>query len=53
MATEILNNAIFYDRYEIIKGEKFMAPSADIGHNNIVGKSTIIIGMHVTTRVCC
>ena len=27
MAPEILNDALFYDRYEIIEGEKFMAPS--------------------------
>ena len=34
------------DDYELIGGEKFMAPSADIGHNNVVAKLAMIIGMH-------
>ena len=34
------------DDYELIEGEKFMAPSADIGHNNVVAKLAMIIGMH-------
>ena len=46
MATEILNDALFYDRYEIIEGEKFMAPSADTWHNNVIVKLAMIIGMH-------
>ena len=47
METAIINDALLYDRYEFIKGEKFMAPSADIWHNNIAGKLYLIIGMHV------
>ena len=50
MATEILNDALFYDRYEIIGGEKFMAPSADSWHNNAAGKLYLLIGMHVATN---
>ena len=36
--------------YEIIGGEKFMAPSADAWHNNAAGKLYLIIGMHVATN---
>ena len=50
MATEILNDVLFYDRYEIIEEEKFMAPSADSWHNNVVVKLAMIIGMHVATN---
>lgn len=38
MAAEILNDAEFYDRYEIIGGEKFMSPSANLEHGYIVGR---------------
>lgn len=38
------------DDYEIIGGEKFMAPSADSWHNNAAGKLYLIIGMHVATN---
>ena len=38
------------DDYEIIEGVKFMAPSPDLGHNNVVGKLIIMIGMHVATN---
>ena len=48
MATEIFVEQ--YDDYEIIGGEKFMAPSADSWHNNAAGKLYLIIGMHVATN---
>ena len=48
MATEIFREV--NDDYEIIEGVKFMAPSADVWHNNVVGKLTIIIGMYVATN---
>ena len=35
--------------YEIIEGEKIMAPSADSWHNNAAGKLFMIIGMHVAS----
>ncbi len=35
------------DDYEIIEGVKFMAPSADVWHNNVAGKLYLLIGMHV------
>ncbi len=44
MSTEIFREV--NDDYEIIGGEKFMAPSADIWHNNVVVKLAMIIGMH-------
>ena len=44
MSTEIFRDV--NDDYEIIGGEKFMAPSADIWHNNVVVKLAMIIGMH-------
>ena len=47
MATEIFREV---DDYEIIGGEKFMAPSADSWHNNVVSKLTVIIGMHVAAN---
>jgi len=48
MATEIFVEQ--YDDYEIIGGEKFMAPSADSWHNNTAGKLYLLIGMHVATN---
>ena len=50
MSTEILNDAEFYKSCEIIEGEKFLAPSANMGHNNIVGKLMLTIGMHVAVN---
>lgn len=44
MAPEILNDALFYDRYEIIEGEKFMAPSPSWGHVNVTANLVTIIG---------
>jgi len=38
MATEILNDAEFYKSYEIIGGEKFLAPAATLDHGDIVGR---------------
>lgn len=38
MATEILNDAEFYDRYEIIEGEKFMSPAPNLEHGYIIGR---------------
>ena len=38
MATEILNDALFYRSYEIIGGEKFMAPAANLDHSGIISR---------------
>ena len=38
MATEVLNDELFYKSYEIIGGEKFMAPAANLDHGDIIGR---------------
>ena len=38
MATEILNDRLFYQSYEIIGGEKFMAPATNLTHGSIAGR---------------
>lgn len=38
------------DDYEIIEGVKFMASSANIRHNKLVGRMMINIGMHVAVK---
>ena len=38
MATEVLNDELFYQSYEIIGGEKFMAPAANLDHGDIIGR---------------
>ena len=46
----MLNDALFYDSYETIGGEKFMSPAANIDHSSIVTRLIIKFGMHVTSR---
>ena len=48
MVAEILNDAEFYDRYEIIGGEKFMSPSANLDHSGIIMRLGMIIGTHLS-----
>ena len=48
MAAEIFREV--NDDYEIIGGEKFMAPSADAWHNNAAGKLYLLIGMYAATN---
>ena len=38
------------DDYEFIEGKKFMSPSADIWHNNTMGKLYLTFGMHVAAN---
>ena len=38
MATEVINDALFYQSYEIIGGEKFMAPATNLDHGDIIGR---------------
>lgn len=47
MATEIINDAVFYDSYEIIGGEKFMAPSAAPTHGAVIGRLYMILLNHL------
>ncbi|MBQ7477134.1 MAG: Uma2 family endonuclease [Selenomonadaceae bacterium] len=46
----MLNDALLYESYEIIRGEKIMAPSAGAYHNNVMGGLYIRIGLYVRTR---
>ena len=43
MATEILNDRLFYKSYEIIGGEKIMAPAANLTHGSIAGRLYVAI----------
>ena len=44
MATEILNERLLYQSYEIIGGEKFMAPAPTLDHSDTVFKLAYAIG---------
>ena len=52
MATEILNDALFYDRYEIIGGEKFIMAAAapNITHGIIVSRLTTIFNYYIDEK---
>lgn len=43
----MLNDAIFYESYEIIGGKKFIAPSAGAYHNNIMGGLYTLLSFYV------
>ena len=47
MATEIFNERLLYPSYEIIGGEKIMAPAASLTHSNIIGRLYLFIGNHL------
>ena len=47
MATEILNDALFYQSYEIIGGKKIMAPVPNPTHGLIVMRLGMIIGNYL------
>ncbi|MBR4152365.1 MAG: Uma2 family endonuclease [Selenomonadaceae bacterium] len=44
MATEIINDRLFYQSYEIIGGEKFMSPAPNLDHSDIIFKLAYTIG---------
>ena len=48
----MLDDRIFYQSYEIIGGEKFMAPSAGAYHNRTLFKLGIIIGQYTIQKNC-
>lgn len=48
----MLNDALFYESYEIIEGEKFMAPSPDAYHNRTLFRLGIIIGQYTIENNC-
>ena len=45
----MLNESLYWheNTFEIFKGEKFMSPSADIGHSSIITKLMLKIGSYV------
>ena len=47
MATEIINERLMYPSYEIIGGEKIMAPAANLTHGSIVGRLYSIMLNHL------
>lgn len=50
MATEILNERLLYPSYEIIGGEKFMSPAANLDHSGIIMRLGMIIGTHLSNN---
>ena len=44
---KILNERLMYPRYEIIGGEKIMAPSATLDHSDIIGRLSLFIGNYL------
>ena len=47
MATEVINERLLYPSYEIIGGEKFMSPAANLTHSDIIGRLYLFIGNHL------
>ena len=47
MATEILNDAKFYQFHEIIGGKKFMAPAPNPTHGGVIMRLGMIIGSSI------
>ena len=43
----MINDALFYESYEVIEGEKFMSPTANIKHGGIVVSLVATIGTYV------
>lgn len=50
MATEILNERLLYPSYEIIGGEKIMAPAANTIHNALGGRLYMFIGTYLDAK---
>ncbi|MBQ9486230.1 MAG: Uma2 family endonuclease [Selenomonadaceae bacterium] len=48
----MLNDALFYESYEIIEGEKIMSPSPDAFHNRTLFRLGIIIGQYTIENNC-
>ena len=48
----MLNDALFYESYEIIGGEKFMSPSAPLEHSGILFRLALAIGNYVVANKC-
>ena len=48
----MLNDALFYESYEIIGGEKFMSPFAPLEHSGILFRLALAIGNYVVANKC-
>ena len=48
----MINDALFYDSYEIIGDEKFMSPAANLYHNRTLFRLGIIIGQYTIEHKC-
>ena len=47
---EVINDAEFYKSYEIIGGEKFMSPAANLDHSGIIMRLGMVIGTHLSNN---
>lgn len=47
---EIINERLLYPSYEIIGGEKFMTPAANLDHSGIIMRLGMIIGTHLSNN---
>ena len=47
---EVINDADFYKSYEIIGGEKFMSPAANLDHSGIIMRIGMVIGTHLSNN---
>ncbi|MBR1647502.1 MAG: Uma2 family endonuclease [Selenomonadaceae bacterium] len=50
MATEIINERLLYPSYEIIGGEKILAPAANITHGSIIGRLQLVFANYFLTH---
>lgn len=48
----MLNDALYYQSYEIIGGEKFMSPAANLFHNRTLFRLGMIIGQYTIEKKC-
>ena len=49
---QLINDREFYQRYEIIGGEKIMAPAAPLNHSSIIMRLAIVIGNYTIKNNC-
>lgn len=47
---EVINERLLYPSYEIIGGEKIMAPAANLDHSGIIMRLGMIIGTHLSNN---
>ena len=49
---EIINERLLYQSYEVIGGEKFMSPAANLTHSDIIGRLYLFIGNYLMEKKC-